>query len=183
MTLRPSWAILENPSTEAGVPWHHSIEGDAASARNAAAALIAKDTAGNLQYPKVNLDRELIVSSQANDYATLGDDGSHAGSLSYQTLAEIALQTDYVYEDLQFVVSCFRDTKFQVIQSDNTVESVLFSGIRTDAGNTSNSVNISNFALTTGSTGVQKIIIKGKNLNALSEMNATMYIKEVQPDQ
>jgi len=183
MTLRPSWTILEDPTSEAGVPWHYSVEGDAAADRNAAAVLTAKDTAGNLQYPKVNLDRELVVSSQANDYATLGDDGSHAGSQSYQTLAEITLQTEYVYEDLQFVVSCFRDTKFQVIQSDDAVETVLFSGIRVDAGNNTNSVNMTNFAMTSGATGVQKLIIKGKNLNATSEMNATMYIKEVQPDE
>jgi hypothetical protein len=182
MTLRPSWAVLENPATQAGVPWHYSQEGDAASSRNAAPVLIAKDTAGALQYPKVNLDRELIVSSQAQDYATLGDDGSHAGSATYQSLAEIDLQTDYDYENLQLVVSCFRDSKFQVIQSDNAVETVLFSGIRVDAGNTTQNINMSNFALTAGSTGAQKLIIKGKNLNALSEMNATMYVKEVQPD-
>lgn len=182
MSLRPSWAVLENPTSQAGVPWHHSTEGDAASARNAAAALIAKDTAGNLQYPKVNLARELVVSSQAQDFATLGDDGSHAGSNSYQTLAEITLQAEYDYEDLQCVLSCFRDSKFQIIQSDDAVETVLFSGIRVDAGNNTFGLNMSNFAMTTGATGVQKIIVKGKNMNALSELNATMYIKEVQPD-
>ncbi len=183
MTLRPSWAVLEDPTTQAGVPWHHSVEGDVAANRNAAAVLTAKDTAGKLQYPKVNLDRELVVSTQANDYATLGNDGFHAGSQSYQTLAEITLQAEYDYEDLQFVVSCYRDTKFQILQTDDETETVLFSGIRVDAGNTTLSVNMSNFAMTTGATGTQKITIKGKNENATSEMNATMYIKEVQPDE
>lgn len=182
--LRTSFVTLEDASTQAGLPIHKALEGDAILNKNAHGALVAKDNSDNFKYLEVDPAGALKVSMGA-DYACLSDDGEDAaGSATYVTIASITLTVDKVYKDLEALVSSFRDSVFQVLWIDNEgdpgeVSTTLVSGVRVGAGDYNEMVHFACMEFTAGSTGTQKLLIQGKNLNALSAMSATLSIKEM----
>jgi len=182
--VREVFTSLENLSTGAGMPLHQAFEGDAAASRNAHGALVAKDGSGNLKYLKTNANGELVISLESEEYALLSESGSVAGTTSYQDVATVVLQAGFVYKQLELVCSSFRDGIFQVVAIDDVgvtdVETVLIDGIRVGAGQFSAVVPLSTFMFTAGSTGVQNLVIRGKSLNAGSQLDVLVSFKEVQ---
>ncbi len=177
--LRTSFVTLEDASSQAGLPIHKALEGDAIANKNAHGAFVAKKASDDtFKYLELT-DQGALKVTIDEDYACLSADGTHAGDTSYQTLATITLQADYVYRDLELLVSCFRDSIFQIIQSDNSVETVLSSGIRAGAGLYNQMTRFECMEFTAGSTGAQLLLIKGKNTVVASTMDATMSIKEI----
>lgn len=180
---RVSFPVLEDASTQAGLPLHKAVTGDASAARNAHAALVATDAAGNLQYPKVDSQRRLFVSPNVGDFANLSERGEHAaGSATFVTVtgALITLVADLVYQEVGLLVSCTRDAHFQVVQVDDATETIL-ADVMLEAGESVFGIVIPNLTFTAGSTGTQALKIVGKNLNALSALRATLSVTEVQP--
>ena len=178
--VRTSFPILEVSGTEAGVPLHKVLEGDASASKNALAALAFKDIAGNLRYPKVNANDELVISTEATDVACLTDRAENAaGSATDVDLATITLLTDHEYKEIGFVVSCARDALFQVVQIDDATTTVL-ADVIVGAGAYSVAQEIKCLSFTSGSTGTQTLKIRAKNLNALSALRATLTVTEVQ---
>lgn len=181
---REVFTNLEDLSSGAGLPLHKAVEGDAASGRNAHGALVAKDTAGNLIYLKTNLAGELVTSLESEEFALISDSGTNAGNAAYQDIATLVLQADLVYKELELVCSCFRDAVFQVVAIDDVgvtpVETILINGIRAGAGQFSAIVSLKTFMFTAGSTGVQNLVIRGKNLNSTSTMDVVVSVKEIQ---
>ena len=180
--VRTSFIILEDASTQAGLPLHKALEGEAIAAKNAHGALVAKDSLANFKYLEVDDAGALKVSLGA-DYAGLSDDVEDAaGSATYVDLATITLQNDYLYYDVEALVSSFRDSIFQIVQVDDVsgtpVETILASGIRVGAGAYNEMARFESMEFTAGSTGDCVLKIQGKNLNALSTLNATLSIKE-----
>jgi len=102
--------------------------------------------------------------------------GTIAGNASLTTVASLTLAVNEVYENLDFIVSCFRDCRFQVILSDNGSETIIADALA-GPGAFSFHANFGEMELATGSTGAQLLLIKGINLNALSDMYAAMSIK------
>lgn len=179
--VRTNFPVLEDSSTQAGLPLHKVLEGDASTGKNALAALVAADAAGNLQYMRVNQNNELVVSMESSiSIALLTDNGSNAGSISYVDLITIPLQAGYTYRELEILVSCFRDAVFQVIHIDDVTENILVPGIRAGAGDYNGPMSFKTLEFMTGATGTQSLVIRGKNLNALSTIDAVVAIKEIQ---
>jgi hypothetical protein len=102
--------------------------------------------------------------------------GTIAGNAALTTVASLTLVNSKTYENLDFIVSCFRDTRFQVILSDNAVETVVADAL-TGPGAFSFHGQLSEGEIVTGATGTQLLLIKGINLNALSDMYAALSVK------
>lgn len=178
--LRTSFPILEVSGTEAGVPLHKVLEGDASASKNALAALAFKDVAGNLRYPKVNANDELIISTESTDIACLTDRIENAaGSATNVNLATISLLVDHEYQEIGFVVSCARDALFQIVQIDDATTTILADMV-VGSGAYALSQELKCLSITSGSTGTQTLKIVAKNLNALSALRATLTVTEVQ---
>ena len=181
--VRSHWVTLENPTTTAGVPLHHVTEGDAANARNAHAVLPVKDDSGNLQYIPM-VDGKVSVTFQGGDISNLSDRGEHAGDNStYQDIATIVLQNDTVYEKLGWVLSCFRDAHFEIVFIDDvggTPTETVLADILCGPGDYTDSNELIEVTFTSGSTGTQNLVVRGKNMNAASTMRGTITIQENQ---
>jgi hypothetical protein len=99
-------------------------------------------------------------------------------------VAEITLQASTVYKDLSWVASSFRDSVFRIVSVEDDggtpVETEQVQGIIAGSGALVSSGSLPNFEFTSGSTGVQKLKILAKNVSALSDMRATIAIKEEQ---
>lgn len=182
--VAPLFRILDD-GTGAGVAINKVLEGDASAAKNAVPALIAKDGSGNLKYPLVNDDGELVISLENGDVACLSDSGTNAGNTAYQDLATITAQLNKVYRNFQALASCFRDSVFQLVHIDDVggtpTETILIDGFRVGSGDHNAPVDLKCLTFdTTGGTGVQNFVLRGKNLTATSTMDAALSVEEVQ---
>lgn len=182
MSSLPSFPPLANPTGSAGAYWHLTAEGDAISSRNKGMVVVAKDISGDAQVPLVNAANHLIVDNETEDVVDLQDEGDNSGSASFVTLATIVTQTTTVYKNLDWVVACFREATMEIVAIDDVggspVETILAT-IKVGSGSFTDSNGI-RFRHTSGSTGTQNLIIRGINLNALSQMEASLSIEEVQ---
>jgi len=175
--LRTSFVILEDVDTQAGVPLTSALEGVVIAGHNAHGAFVAKDSADKFKYLEIDDAGALKVSFGA-DYACLSDDGENAGSTSYVDIITMALTASKTYYDLEALVSCFRDSIFQVIWDNNGAPTTLASGVRVGAGDYNEMVRFQCLEFVSGATGTQKLVIKGKNIQVASTMDATLSIKE-----
>ena len=176
--LRPSYVVLEDPSTGAGVPLHYSQEGDTAASRNAAAMLVAKDAGGLLRYLKTDSSGVLQVSTGASSLAYLRSAATAGGSTSVVTVITQALTAAKVYRGIDLSVSCTRDTIYEVIWNDNGTEKIL-DVLAVGPGNMAETYSKVNHSFTAGS-GTQQVLVKAKNLNSTSDFKAALALGEVQ---
>lgn len=179
---RTSFAILEELATSLGVPLHVLLEGDAVASKNALGAFVAKTAGTNLAaYLKVDPSTgALLTSSEAatDCHNAKGELAAGSATMVAVTGAEITLTPDTDYQHVGFVVSCRRDALFQIIKSDNAVETVL-GEIVVGAGAYTISSQLHCLSFTTGSTGTQKLLVKAKNFEALSSFRASIVVEEV----
>lgn len=181
--LRTSVMILEDSGTQAGVPVHKVLQGDPLAAKNAVPVLGFKDAAGNLRYPKVDAQDRILTNSDVGDTACLSAKGELvAGSASFAlvTGAVLTLVPDLEYVEVGFVVSCFRDAIFQVVQVDDAVETVL-AEVLVGAGALTFSAELHCLSFVAGSTGTQELKLMAKNQNGLSSLRGTLTVTEIQP--
>lgn len=181
--LRTSTPILEDSSTAAGLPLHKVLEGDALAAKNALAALIAK-SGSNLAYLKVKpstgalmVDTSGAVVNKKNSPA--GELAAGSATIVAVTGAEIALSVGKVYNSVSIVCSSRRDSLFQIIWLDDVTETVICEFI-VGSGAFTVVETVPDFEITAGSTGVQKLLVKAKNFEALSSLRASIFAAEVQ---
>lgn len=176
--VRSVFVNLEDSSSKAGLPLHKALEGEAIAAKNAQGALVAKDPSGNFKYLETDANGNLTVIA-GYDYAALSDHGTNAGNAAFQDIATITLTADKEYKSLEWLVSSFRDTVFQLVQIDDATETVLIDGIRVGNALLTNSGKLEGLEFTAGSTGTQELVLRGKNLNATSTMDGVITIKEM----
>ena len=189
--LRESFPGLENVSTGAGVAAGSRVEGDASSAINGAIGFAFKDNSGNVILPALNgtgqivtnglTDTQLRATPVPVTFGTVTGNGKRArgtvgGSATLVTVATLTLAVSQIYENLDFIVSCFRDSRFQVILNDNGSETIIADACLTP-GCTSFQGQLTEAEFATGATGTQSIIIKALNLNALSDFYASLSVK------
>jgi hypothetical protein len=179
--VRTSFITLEDVATGAGVPLHKAVEGDAAAGKNAHGALVAKDDSGNLQYVRVNSNREIVVSSDSADLACLTDEGGVVGTTSFQDIATIALNDGAVYKKIGFSGSSFRDAIFELLWVDDVggtdTETILHT-FRVGAGAYNEVAELSCLEFTAGTTA--ELRLRGKNLNVASDIDGMISVLEVQ---
>jgi ribonucleotide monophosphatase NagD (HAD superfamily) len=179
--VRTSFTVLEDVTTQAGLPLHKVAQGDAITGKNAIAALIAKDPAGNLIYPVTNSQGELVVSTESSTAsALLSEDGTSAGSLTDVDVVTLTLQNSMTYRELEAIVSCFRDAVFKIVHVDDAVTNILVPGVRCGAGSLNAILNFKTLEFVTGATGTQELKIIGKNLNVQATMDGVLSVKEIQ---
>lgn len=176
---------LENPGDQAGVPLAKVLEGDLSTGKNASAALVAKDAAGNLQYIKVNTNNEIIVDIDSAEVACLTETGKVAGSnVAEQAVMDIVLQNSLEYKELGWIVSNFRQTEYRIVWIDDEggggeAETELAT-ILVGPGGYTDSNELECLSFTTGAIGNQVLRVYGLNKDAASDLRATVSIKEVQ---
>jgi len=189
--LRESFPGLEDVSTGAGVAAGSRVEGDASSAVNGAIGFAFKDDSGDVILPALNASGQIVTNGLTNTQLratpvpvsmgiVVGDGkrarGTVGGSLTLVTVATLALVVSKNYENLDFIVSCFRDARFQVILNDNGAETIIADACLTP-GCSSLHAQLSEAEFATGASGTQSIIIKALNLNALSDFYASVSVK------
>jgi len=178
--LRTSFMILEDSSTQAGVPLHKVAEGNAASGKNALAGLVAKDPDGNFVYLKTNAAGQLTVDQSAQSVCKKAKGELAAGSATIASVtgATITLTADKSYENIGFIVSCRRDALFQIVQVDDATETIL-GEIVVGSGAYTVSSQLHCLSFTAGSTGTQELKIVAKNFEALSSLRASITVEEI----
>lgn len=179
---RTNFPVLEDASTQAGLPLHKVSEGAAVSGKNALAAMSFKDPSGNFIYPITDADGKVVVTSQADNIAHLsakGELAAGAGTFTLVTGCTITLVAESEYRNVGFIVSCFRDAHFQIVQVDDATETVL-AEVLCGPGCLTVSEQLEGLNFIAGATGTQELKVMAKNMNALSSLRATLVVAEVQ---
>jgi len=177
---RTSFMVLEDAVTQAGLMLHKVLEGDALAAKNALAALVAKDGT-NLAYLKLNpTSKALYVDSEVpgTKKRALGELAAGSSTIVLVTGANIVLTASKVYTAPQILVSCRRDALFQLIWNDNGAETI-HAEVVVGSGQYTFSELFSGIEFTAGATGTQELKIKAKNFEALASLRAMLTVKEI----
>jgi hypothetical protein len=205
--IRESQPTLENVSTGEGLALGARVEGEASSAVEGSIGFGFKDATGNVILPVVHPEGDTATAVKALPVlagkdgsgnlayipisggavpvtfaAVVGDGkkarGTATGSATNVTVASLTLASSKTYENLDFIVSCFRDAIFQVILSDNATETIIAEAL-TASGQYSFQGKLQEGEITSGATGTQLLLIKAKNLDAshLSDFRAALSVK------
>lgn len=179
--LRPLFATLEDTGTNAGAVLAKVQVGDSGAAKNGSIALAFKDSAGNLVLPQLTPDGAILVSEDGG--TTIRSAATVAGSATFVTVDELTLTLGEIYTKFSSIVSCARDALFQMVYVDDAsgtpVETVMHSCL-VGPGQFSFKMSLDLDRLdTSAGTGVQKLRIKAKNLNATSDLHASLSANEV----
>ena len=180
--IRTSFSTLEISGTEVGAPLHRVFEGDAYATKNASAGLVAKNGT-NLVYLKTNpVTGALFVDTAGISVVCKNSRGElAAGSATLATVtgAVITLAVSKAYQGIGFLVSCRRDSLFQIVWNNNGAETIL-GEIVVGAGAFTVSSELHCLSFTSGATGTQELKIKGMNFDAQSTLRASITAEEVQ---
>lgn len=159
---RPTFPTLEGASGE-GQVLRQVVLGDSAAAKNGSIGFAFKDNSGNVAMPALTAAGKVPVDTgAAGTWSTnrVEDaDGSVSGTLT--TLASVTLANNDNIDKIDYTVSGRKGGLFQVLKSDNGVETVL-EDIILESGQYTHSNNLDTL-VTMGATGVQKILIKAYN--------------------
>lgn len=182
--LPQAMPVLENPSGNAGVPLSKVAQGDAAAGKNYLGALGAKDAAGNLQFPLVNDNRELVISLESANVASLSGTAKVTGHASVeQDVVAVTLQATTEYRKIGWIVSCFRQAEFRLVHiadAEGTPVETELATILVGPGQYSNVGELSCLAFSSGGTGVQELKLVGINKEAVSDLRGTVSVEEIQ---
>lgn len=178
--LRTSFMIIEDSGTQAGVPLHKALEGDAYAAKNAHGALVAKN-GSNFAYLKVDPSTGALITTSEGakecNRAT-GELAAGSSTLADVTGAVITLTASAKYEDIGFIMACRRDALFQIVQVDDATEIVLAEVI-VGSGAYTVSDQIHCVSFTAGATGTQELKVVAKNFEALSSLRASITASKI----
>lgn len=178
--LRTSFMVLEDSGSQAGVPLHKALEGDAIAAKNAQGALVAKNGA-NFAYLKVDpTTGALITTNEGAGICNRAKGELSAGSATLATVtgALITLVAGSVYNEIDFIFASRRDSLFQIVWDDGGVETILAEVI-VGSGAYTVSSQLHCVSFTAGATGVQQLKIFAKNFEALSSLRASITANQV----
>ena len=146
---------------------------------NAQMVLAFRDSAGNLVLPQLTPDGRLPVT---NDAAGLFKKayGLNAGTAVEAAVATLSLTVLKTYVKVGVSVSSFVESIFRIVQKNDATETDI-GLIRVGAGAYTAQFIMPEMELTAGATGVQSIIVYGRNLlaNKVSQFDATITAVEV----
>jgi hypothetical protein len=182
--VREVFNILADDTTGAGEAAISRIEGEAAASKQGLIGFSFKDFNGNVVLPQLTPSGAVVVSTEGAAGDCLRGRGILTGTATLTEIpsVSITLTIAKVYSEIAVVVSCLRESLFQIIYIDDAggtpVETIL-EEIIVGAGQYTVQTDLHCLELdTTGGTGVQKLTIKAKNFagapSALSDMRATL---------
>ncbi len=182
MSLRPSFPTLENVSTQAGVPLAARVDTvDDAAAANGAIGFSFKNSSGKVVLPQLDTEGRVPVSFQGAGIC-LKKDGSVLGTGSFQDIAVIPLAISKTYKNLEWVLSCFRDSVWEIVWIDDVgvtdVETILAYALA-GSGDFTDSGRLLCSEFTTPGSGDQELRIRAKNENAFSQLRAAISVLEL----
>lgn len=172
--------ILKATSGGAGVATDQAIDATtAAVALNGLVGFAFKDASGNVILPQLDsLGRIATVSNRGTPKHGNGELAAGSLTLAAVTAAEIVLTASKVYTSVQWKCSCRQASLFQLIQSDNAVETVV-DEIVLGPGQYTYDFDLQQLQLTAGATGTQKLLVKAKSFELVSSLRATITALEV----
>jgi hypothetical protein len=161
------------------------LTGDSPAAKNGLIGFAFRDSSGNVVLPQLSSSGALPVDTDGGGPCRTAK-GEHAGSTSFVdvTGCEVTINGGIEASSIEADVSCFRDTIFQIVYVDDAggtpVETVIAEAL---CGPGQYSYKMGGKCLiqdVSGGTGVQKLKVKGKNLNpaAGSTMRATVWCSD-----
>jgi hypothetical protein len=161
-------------SNDVGVALSKSQAGDDAAGKIGSTAFTFKDSSGNLVLPTLTSEGKIPVDFAGagvskSACADASGDGFIAGSLTEQTICEITLTANKTYGKITVSATCFRESIYRLVQLDNTTETTIAT-IIVGPGQYSAIKNLGETEIVAGSTGTQKLILKGYNLQKVSDM-------------
>lgn len=169
----PLFKVLQNASGTAEAI--DKVEsGDAPGTKNGLIGFSFKDSSGNLVLPQLTAGGAVMVDSGASAGTPLHARGANlTGSLTVVTIATLTLAVDEIYDSIEAVGSCLRETLFQVIQLDDATETILGEFL-VGAGQYSFHFNMDCIRITAGSTGTQSLLLKANNLDKISAIRGSV---------
>lgn len=171
-----AWAFKDGSGNAIAAPVR--TIGDAAAGLPVLPAAAFRDSAGNLVFPQLNSANQLPVTFAATGNGKKGRGELLAGSGTLVTIATITLANSKTYDNLAYIVSCFRDALFQVIWNDDGAETVLADAL-CGPGQFTFHGTLPDAEFTTGATGTQELLIKAINTTgSLSALRASMSVNE-----
>jgi hypothetical protein len=174
--IRESFPTLEQASGE-GAALRAMQQGDSPLAKNGAIGFAFRDSAGNVVLPQLNPDGTLPVSSGASG-TNLHEYDTHAGSTVTVDVTTVTLSTSTVYAEIFANMSCFKETIFEVWRKDGATE-VLIDSALVGPGSYTYKISLENYTWTSGASGMQKLIVRGKNLNVATTMRASLSVTQI----
>ncbi len=174
--VRESFPSLEDTTTLAGRVLGARVEGDPSAAITGSIGFAFKDVTGDVVLPQLNASGQLPVTTEEPGNSKSAR-GTNAGSVTPVTVASITLAASKTYDSLDFIVSSFRDTIFEIVQSDDGVETILADALVGAGFYTANGA-LKELEFTSGATGVQLLIVRGTILNVAATMRAAISVRE-----
>lgn len=180
--LRESFPILEDDGTGAGEAPISRVEGEAAAAKEGLIGFSFKDSSGNVVLPQLDSQGRVVVTdlSAEEEGTCISGNGLLAGSTSEGTVVELSLTASKVYNRVDFIASCFRDTIWRVVYVDDpngTPAETELSSFVTGPGQFSLAHKMDCLEFTAPSTDPVLRLV-AKNLNSTSDMRGTLAVLE-----
>jgi len=183
--LREVFPILSDSATGAGEAAISRVEGEAAAGQEGLIGFSFKDASGNVVLPSLTSEGKILVDTEGFGGVCKSDYGSNAGSLSVTTIAtldETVISVSKVYEKFEVLVSCMRDTLWEIVYIDDTNGTPVLTVIAaflTGPGQFTVIGKIDCLELdTTGGTDDQNIILRATNLDKASTTRGLLACKE-----
>lgn len=167
--LRETFPVLENLATGAGEVLHTANAGETAAGKKGLSAFSFKDSSGNFVHPMLTPEGKVPVDFEGAGIALHNSPAAEiAGSATLVTVAEVSLNTSKTYGKILAQGSCFKESLFYLYQLDDVTETLLGSCI-VGPGNYNGEIDLGLAEVVSGASGTQKIILKAKNLDKLSD--------------
>lgn len=165
---REAFPILED-ANQYGATLSKSEAGNAAAGKVGLTGFVFKDSAGNLVLPTLTPEGKVPVDLQgAGVPKSATSDGEVPGSLTDTTICEVALTPDKTHGKIHANLACFKEAIGYLVQQDDVTETIIGSFIL-GPGQYSFKLDLGTTEIVSGSTGTQKLILKAKNLQKVSD--------------
>jgi len=178
---REVFTILEDATGE-GQPLPAQQEGDDPTSDNGIIGFSFVDSSGNLVLPQLAADGSIAVTTSGAGVCISGTAQSIAGGLTFQDVVTLTLSLTKNYLDLEYSASATHATLWEVVRIDDV------GGAPTETKITSFISGPGQFTVqcnldcgdfnTTGGTGVQNLVLRGKNLRKVTDLHGYLAIKE-----
>jgi hypothetical protein len=172
------WPLKDE--NDEGAAAHVIQEGGDPASQDGSIGFAFKDSDGNVILPQLDAEGRLPVTMESAGTLKRAKGELAAGSLALVAItgAEITLTADKLYTNLAMLCSCRRDSLIQLIQVDDASETVLAEVIL-GPGQFTFQLAMPKDEITAGSTGTQKLLVKGKNFDKLASLRASLTCVEV----
>lgn len=170
--LREVFPVLVDETSDEGRALTASVSGDPASAKVGLVAFAFKSSSGNVVLPTLTSEGRIPVDLQAAG-TSYSASGSVNGSLTNVTVAEVTVANSRTYGNISCTGACFREAIFEVVHQDGTNNNII-GYFLVGPGQFSFTWDGGELEVTTGASGTQKILLRGRNLQKASDLRGNI---------